>query len=79
MNLCLYVCVPHQRALHDAFEVDEVQVVGRGGAGGAVAHRVQHLGHYNTYTHTEKSDRGTIREGNKENETELLRLYHCFK
>lgn len=51
------VCVPHQRALHDPFEVDEVQVIGRGGAGGAITHCVQHLGHYNTHTHTQKRDK----------------------
>lgn len=48
LSVCVYVCIPHQRALHDALEVDEVQVIGCGGAIGAVAHCVQHLGRCNT-------------------------------
>lgn len=53
----LRVSPSYRRALHDAFEVDEVQVIGCGGAGSAIAHCVHHLGSYSKHTHTMKRAR----------------------
>lgn len=64
----VHLCEAYQRAFHDAFEVNEVQVIGCGGAGRAVAHCVQHLGHCDTHTHTVKG-RTTLSKGNMVNET----------
>lgn len=38
----------YQRALHDAFKVDEIQVICSGRAGGAVTHCIQNLGYCST-------------------------------
>lgn len=54
------VFISHHRALHDAFEVDEVQVIGCSGAGCAVTHCVHHLGYCNT--HGEQRGRHNERE-----------------
>lgn len=52
VNTCTCVSPSYRWTLHDAFEVDEIQVIGCGGAGSAFAHCIYHLGSYTIHTHT---------------------------
>lgn len=74
--VCICVC-SHHRALHDAFEVDEVQVIGRGGAVGTVTHCVQNLGHYNTHNHTHTNRTG-VSKMRQWSAKACLAIWQCF-